>query len=41
MHLYTYFDTLQQRALYADTDSVIYIQPRVGIAIVGTGDCLG
>ena len=41
MHLYTYLNTLQQRALYADTDSVIYIQPRDGTAMVKTGDCLG
>ena len=41
MHLYTYLDNLQQRALYADTDSVIYIKPRDGTAMVETGDCLG
>jgi len=33
--------TLQKRALYADTDSVIYIQPRDGAALLKTGDCLG
>jgi len=32
MKLYTYLDILQRRALYADTDSVIYIQPRDGAA---------
>jgi len=41
MYLYTYLDNLQQRPLYADTDSVIYIQPRDGAALVNTGDCLG
>ena len=41
MHLNTYLDNLQQRALYADTDSVIYIQPRNGNAMVETGDCIG
>ena len=41
MHLYTYLDNLQQRALYADTDSVIYIQSRDGTAMVNSGDCLG
>ena len=40
MKLYTYLDILQQRALYADTDSVIYIQPRDGAAMVKTGDHL-
>jgi len=41
MHLYTYLDNPQQRALHTDTDSVIYIQPRDGTAMVETGDCLG
>ena len=41
MHLYSYLDTLQKRALYTDTDSVIYIQPRDGAALVNAGDCLG
>ena len=41
MKLYTYLDILQQRALYADTGSVIYIQPRDGAAMVETGDRLG
>ena len=26
IHLYSYFDNLQERAIYTDTDSVIYIQ---------------
>ena len=41
MKLYTYLDILQQRVLYADTESVIYKQPRDGAAMVQTGDCLG
>ena len=41
LHLYQYLDKLQQRALYTDTDSVIFIQPRDGAALVPTGDCLG
>jgi len=41
MKLCTYLDTLQQRALYADTDSVIYIRSSDGAAMVQTGDCLG
>jgi len=40
MNLYTYYHTLQKRALYTDTDSVLYIQPRDGAAMVKTGDCL-
>jgi len=41
MHLYSYLDTSQNRALYADTYSVIVIQPRDGAALLKTGDCLG
>ena len=40
MHLYSYLDTLQKRALFTDTDSVIFIQSRDGAAMVKTGDCL-
>jgi hypothetical protein len=32
---------LQQRALYWDTDSVIFIQPVDQPALIETGDCLG
>ena len=39
--MYTYLDTLQKRAHYTDTDSVIYIQPREDAALVNAGDCLG
>jgi len=41
MHLHSYIDTLQKRALYTDKDSVNYIQPRIGAAMVKTGACLG
>jgi hypothetical protein len=32
---------LQDKALYTDTDSVIYVQPRDEPALVETGDNLG
>ena len=41
MHLYSYLDTLKKRSLYADTDSLIYIQQRNGVALVKIGDYLG
>jgi len=41
LHLYTYLDRLQERAIYCDTDSVVYVQPREGPALVETGDNLG
>jgi len=41
LHLYCYLDKLQERALYTDTDSVVFIQPRDGDALVEIGDCLG
>jgi hypothetical protein len=41
MHLYKYLDRLQDKALYCDTDSVIYIQPRDEQGLIETGDCLG
>jgi len=41
LHLYRYLDELQERALYTDTDSVLFIQPRDGAALVEIGDCLG
>ena len=37
----SYLDKLQQGALYTDTDSVIFIQPRDVAAQVKTGDFLG
>jgi hypothetical protein len=41
IHLYSYLDKLQERALYTDTDSIIYIQPRDELALVETGYNLG
>jgi len=38
--LYSYLDKLKEHALYCDTDSVIFIQPRDDAALVQTGDCL-
>ena len=40
LHLYGYLDKLKENALYCDTDSVIFVQPR-DAALVQTGDCLG
>jgi hypothetical protein len=41
IHLYKYLDRLQQRALYCDIDSVIFIEPEDQPALIETGDCLG
>jgi hypothetical protein len=41
IHIYSYMDKLQERALYTDTETVIYIQPRDENALVETGDKLG
>jgi hypothetical protein len=41
IHLYKYIDRLKQKALYCDTDFVIFIQPDDQPALVQTGDCLG
>jgi len=41
MHLYRYLDRLGERAIYCDTDSVIYIQPKDEPNLVETGDKLG
>ena len=41
LHLYGYLDKLKENALYCDTDSVIFVQPRDDAALVQTGDCLG
>jgi trehalose-6-phosphate synthase len=38
IHLYQHLDRLQEKALYCDTDSVIFIQPRDGVQLVETGD---
>ena len=39
--LYGYLDRLQKRALYCDTDSVIYKHPTAENPLFKTGDCLG
>jgi hypothetical protein len=41
IHLYSYLNRLQDKAIYCDTDSVLYIQPNEGPALVETGDNLG
>jgi len=41
VHLYRYLDRLRENAIYCDTDSVIYVQPRDEPALIETGDKLG
>src|SRR5215510_5728197 len=41
IHLYKYLDNLQERALYCDTDSVLYIQDDDKPALIQCGDNLG
>ena len=41
IHLYSYLDRLQDRAIYCDTDSVIFIQPTAEPALVETGTIWG
>jgi len=41
IHLYRYLNRLQEKAIYCDTDSVIYIQPRDEPKLIETGDRLG
>jgi len=41
MHLYRYLERLGERAIYCDTDSVIYIQPKEEPNLVETGYKLG
>ena len=41
LHLYNYLDTLQERATYCDTDSVIFVQPSAESPLVETGDNVG
>jgi len=41
LHPYGYLDKFQERALYCDTDNVVYIQLRDGRALVEFGDFLG
>jgi len=40
IHLYRYLDRLGENAIYCDTDSVIYIQPRDDTGLIETGDKL-
>jgi len=39
--MYRYLDRPRENAIYCDTDSVIYIQPRDKTALIETGDKLG
>jgi hypothetical protein len=41
IHLYSFLDRLQDKAIYTDTDSVIYVQPSDEPTLVETGDNLG
>jgi hypothetical protein len=41
IQLYRYLDTLQENAIYCDTDPVIFIQPRNVPVLVETGHKLG
>ena len=41
IHMYSHLDRLQEKAIYCDTDSVIFIQPRDEPQLVETGDNLG
>ena len=43
IHLYGFLDTLQEKAIYCDTDSVIFLQPGQGCepTLINTGDNLG
>ena len=34
LHLYSYLDRLQDRALYYDTESIVFVQPRDKISLV-------
>ena len=41
MHLYAYLDRLGERALYCDTDSVIFVQKEGEPPLIGRGHYLG
>jgi len=41
IHLYSYLDRLQERALYCDTDSIMFVQLRDEPALVEFVDNLG
>ena len=41
IHVYRFLDRQQERAIYCDTDSVIYVQPKDEPSLIETGDKLG
>ena len=41
LNLYKYLERLQERSIYCDTDSVIFVQPSGESPLVETGDKLG
>jgi len=41
MHLYAYMDKFGERALYCDTDSVIFVQKTYETPLIECGDALG
>ena len=41
LHLYSYLDRLQERALYCDTDSIMSVQPKDEPTLVEIGDNFG
>jgi hypothetical protein len=41
IHLYSYLNRLQDKAIYSDTGSCMYIRPNEGLPLVETGDKLG
>ena len=41
MHLYAFLDKLGERAIYSDTDSVIFVQKTDEPPLIECGDALG
>ena len=41
MHMYAHLDKLGERALYCDTDSVIFVQKTDEPSLIECGDALG
>ena len=41
IHLYSFLDRLQEKAIYCDTESVVFIQPSGEPLPIATGDKLG
>jgi len=41
IHLYSYLDKLGEKALYCDTDSLLYVQSEEGPSLIQCGDKLG